>query len=125
MPLANLVIAAQTNTPAQAAKFVLIYIVATAVASSNEPRANCDPPLKPNQPSHKMNTPNVASGIDELAKGTSFPSPSNRPKRGPKIMAPAKAAAPPAACTRVEPAKSEKPAADNHPPPHCQPISIG
>ena len=28
-------------------------------------------------------------------------------------------------CTKVEPAKSEKPAAANQPPPHCQPITIG
>ena len=99
--------------------------MATAVASSNEPRVKWDPPLKPNQPSHKMNTPNVDSGIDELAKGTSFPSPSNRPKRGHKRMAPAKAAAPPVECTKVEPAKSEKPISANQPPPHCQPITIG
>ena len=65
-----------------------------------------------------------SEGIDELANGTSLPL-LNLPRRGPSTIAPANAAAPPAACTRVEPAKSEKPAADNQPPPHCQPISMG
>ena len=41
------------------------------------------------------------------------------------MIAPASAAKPPAACTSVEPAKSEKPASDSQPPPHCQDASIG
>ena len=49
----------------------------------------------------------------------------NLPSLGPSTIAPARAAAPPAACTKVDPAKSEKPACANQPPPHCQPISIG
>jgi len=47
----------------------LMKIVATAVESSNVPNASCEPPLKPNHPIHNINTPRVASGIDELAKG--------------------------------------------------------
>ena len=74
-------------------------IVATEVESSNEPKANCDPPLKPNQPNHKINTPKVAKGIEELEKGAiAFGSPVlvNLPSLGPRSIAPARAAAPPA-----------------------------
>ena len=95
------------------------------MTSSNVPIASCDPPLNPNHPNQSMNVPAVARGIEELANGTSFPPWSYLPNLGPSTIAPARAAAPPAPCTRVDPAKSEKPAADNHPPPHCQPISIG
>ena len=103
-------------------------MVATDETSSNVPAANCEPPLNPNQPIQSMNTPSVANGIEEAAKGAigfASPLPPNLPVLAPSTIAPAKAAAPPAACTNVEPAKSEKPAADNQPPPHCQPISIG
>ena len=71
---------------------------------------------------------NLAYGIDDAAKGLSAAASHflvNRPSLGPKIIAPASAAAPPVECTNVEPAKSEKPAAANQPPPHCQPIAIG
>ena len=44
-------------------------IVDTAIASTAVPIANCEPPLKPNQPNHKINTPIVTNGIDEAAKG--------------------------------------------------------
>ena len=118
----------RANTPPPAAKFVLIYIVATELTSSNVPAANCEPPLNPNQPNQSINTPSVANGIEEAAKGAiAFTPPPevNLPDLAPSTIAPARAAAPPAACTHVEPAKSEKPAADNQPPPHCHPISIG
>ena len=54
-----------------------------------------------------------------------LPVPVNLPVLAPRIIIPAKAAAPPHACTRVDPAKSEKPDVLNHPPPHCQPIDTG
>ena len=72
------------------------------------------PPLNPNQPNQSINTPSVANGIDEAAKGAialTLPPDVNLPVLAPKYYAPARAAAPPAACTNVEPAKSEKPAA--------------
>ena len=72
--------------------------------------------------------PSVTSGILEAANGTITllpPRDENLPLLGPKTITPANAAAPPQACTKVEPAKSEKPAADHHPPPHCHPIDIG
>ena len=43
-----------------------------------------------------MNVPSVANGIDELANGTNLPL-LNQPSRGPSTIAPANAAAPPAA----------------------------
>ena len=50
LPPASLDTVAAANTPPPAAKFVLIYIVATELTSSNVPAANCEPPLNPNQP---------------------------------------------------------------------------
>ena len=100
-------------------------ILDIAVESSYEPRANCEPPLNPYQPIHNINVPRVTSGIEEAAKGSMFagsPVLENLPKRGPSKITPASAAAPPHACTIVDPAKSEKPRVASHPPPHCQPI---
>ena len=76
-------------------------IFETATASSKVPIANCDPPLNPNQPSHKINTPIVTNGIDEAAKGfngAGSPFFLNLPILGPKRIAPANAAAPPVEC---------------------------
>ena len=75
-----------------------------------------------------MNTPTVTKGIDEAANGLiglAAPDLSNLPVLAPNNIAPANAAAPPVECTRVEPAKSEKPKAANQPPPHCHPMTIG
>ena len=46
---------------------VFIKIVLIALISSNEAKASCDPPLNPNQPSHKTNTPSVARGMEDAA----------------------------------------------------------
>ena len=70
----------------------------------------------------------MTNGIDEAAKGfngAGSPFFLNLPILGPKRIAPANAAAPPVECTRVYPAKSEKPLAANQPPPHCHPMTIG
>ena len=70
----------------------------------------------------------MVKGILEAANGTITlldPDPVNLPLLAPNTITPAKAAAPPHACTKVDPAKSEKPALANQPPPHCQPIDIG
>ena len=70
----------------------------------------------------------VTNGIDEAAKGfnaLASPFESNLPYRAPSNIIPANAAAPPVECTKVDPAKSEKPNSANQPPPHCQPITIG
>ena len=99
LPVKNLVISALATTPPQAAKFVLIKILAIAVASSTVPRASCDPPLNPNHPNHNINTPTVANGTDEFANPGIGLSDlvANLPSLGPRTIAPAKAAAAPVA----------------------------
>src|SRR6056300_529324 len=100
LPPINLDNKAAVITPPQAAKFVLMKIVATEVMSSNVPAANCEPPLNPNQPIQSINTPSVAKGTDDAAngsKGLTSPFAPNLPVLGPRTMTPAKAAAPPAA----------------------------
>jgi hypothetical protein len=42
---------------------VLAKMRDTSVTSPIVPMASCEPPLKPNQPSHRMNVPSVASGM--------------------------------------------------------------
>ena len=110
-PKFNLVTIAAAITPPAPAKNVLIKIVDTAIASLAVPIASCEPPLNPNQPNQRTNTPRVTSGIDEAANGfngAGAPDLVNLPNLGPIIIAPANAAAPPVECTNVEPAKSEK-----------------
>ena len=80
------------------AKNVFMNMVDTAIASSAVPIANCEPPLNPNQPNHRINTPIVTSGIEEAANGLTGlgdPAFANLPILGPSNIAPAKAAAPP------------------------------
>src|SRR6056297_692067 len=113
------------TAPAAAAMLVLAKMRDTSETSPTVPIASCEPPLKPNQPSHRMNVPNVASARLEPGIGWTLPSLSYLPRRGPSTMAPARAAQPPTECTTVEPAKSEKPASDSQPPPHCQEPEIG
>src|ERR671918_3222334 len=96
-----------------------------AIASAADPSASCEPPLKPNQPSHRMKVPSVASGRDEPSMGWTPPAGPYLPLRAPSRRAPASAAQPPTECTRVEPAKSEKPISLSQPPPHCQAPLIG
>ena len=65
---------------------MFINIFDTAIASGAVPIANCEPPLNPNQPSHKMKTPSVTNGIDDAAKGLSgagAPDLVNLPNLGP------------------------------------------
>ena len=112
------------TTPAQAAMLVLMKMVEMAMASGIVPSASCEPPLKPNQPSQRMNVPSVASGSDEPGNGCTLP-PTYLPMRGPSTRAPASAAQPPVECTSVEPAKSEKPRASSQPAPHSQEAWIG
>ncbi len=113
------------TAPADAAMLVLAKMRETSEMSPTVPAASCEPPLKPNQPSHRMKVPNVASARLLPGIGTTRPSAAYLPRRGPSTMAPASAAKPPAAWTRVEPAKSEKPSSERKPPPHCQDASIG
>ena len=83
------------TTPAPAARLVLTSTLLIITASNALDMASCEPPLKPNQPSQRMKTPNVTAGTFE--GGVDFTVPSSRylPSRGPTISAPAKAAQPP------------------------------
>jgi len=113
------------TAPAAAAILVLAKMRLTSLTSPTVPIASCEPPLKPNQPSHRMKVPKVARARFEPGIGCTRPSLPNLPRRGPSTMAPAKAAQPPTECTTVEPAKSLKPISDSQPPPHCQEPEIG
>ena len=70
-------------------------ISATAVASAPDPKANCDPPLNPNQPNHSMNTPSVVIGKEQPGRVLTVPSAENFPSLAPNNIAPARAAQPP------------------------------
>ena len=82
--------------------------------------ATVEQPLKPNQQNHRMNTPRAAMGRlwPRMARGLPFSS--YLPMRGPRILAPTRAAVPPTMCTAVEPAKSWKPSWLSQPPPQIQ-----
>ena len=87
-------------------------------------------PLKPYQPSQRMNTPSAPSAMLWPGKAltfVTFPSLSllNLPMRGPKIFAPISAEMPPTMWIAQEPAKSWKPSRLSHPPPQIQCASIG
>ena len=99
--------------------------MAMAVASAAEPNASCEPPLKPNQPNHRMKVPRVASGRLAPGIGLTRPPGPYLPFRAPRMMAPVNAAQPPTECTMVEPAKSEKPSWLSQPPPQVQAPWIG
>jgi hypothetical protein len=105
--------------------WVLAKIRDTSAASPTEPMASCEPPLKPNQPSHRMNVPSVASARLEPGIGVTRPSAPYLPLRAPRMIAPVSAAQPPTECTTVEPAKSRKPISSRNPPPHFHDACIG
>ena len=117
--------ASAATTPAAAARFVLTRIWLIATASAALPRASCEPPLKPNQPSQRMKTPSVTTRMLEGGVGLTLPSRRNLPSRGPTTSTPASAAQPPVLCTMVEPAKSWKPSSASQPPPHVQAPTMG
>ena len=86
-------------------------------ASTALPSANCEPPLKPNQPNQRMKTPRVTTRMFEGGVGRTLPSRPNLPRRGPMTTRPASAAQPPVLWTMVEPAKSMNPRSASQPPP--------
>src|SRR5210317_1611860 len=91
-----------TIAPAAAARFVV-----TATRPISPSPTVVEPGLKPNQPNHRINTPNAASVILWPGIALAFPSGPYLPKRGPRTIAPARASQPPTECTTVEPAKSQ------------------
>ena len=107
-------------TPAAAARLVL-----TATSAKLAPMAlRNEPGLKPIQPTHRMITPRIMSGIECPGIGTAFPS-RNFPMRGPEHQRPGGAANAPCRWTIDDPAKSWKPSCRSQPPPHVQWATIG
>ena len=86
-----------TTAPAEAAMLVFTKMRLTSATSSMVPIASCEAPLKPNQPIHRMKVPSVASARLLPGIGCIRPSVRYLPRRGPRTMAPASAAKPPAA----------------------------
>ena len=101
--------ASAATAPAAAAALVFKNTIATALALLISPSFNTEPPLKPNQPIHKINVPKVAKGMFAPGIALTLPSLLYLPLRAPSNNTPANAAAAPAICTMPEPAKSEKP----------------
>ena len=75
--------------------FVFTTTMEIATASKALPNANCEPPLNPNHPNHKMNVPKQANGMFAPAIGEIFPLLEYLPARGPRIKQPTTAAQPP------------------------------
>ena len=94
---------AATSPPA-AAVLVFKNTVATASAAPLLLMESSEPPLKPNQPSHNINVPIVASGRFAPGIGLTLPLAPYLPMRAPSNSTPASAAAAPAMCTMSDPA---------------------
>ena len=112
----------ENTEPARAPIVISVTPSAAVVVPSI---ATVEPPLKPNQQNHRINTPRAA--IVRLCPGIALGLPflSYLPIRGPSIAAPTSEAHPPTICTAHEPAKSWKPISDSQPPPHIQCPEIG
>ena len=106
---------------------------AIVVVTNTEPSCSTEvaaAPLKPYQPSQRMNTPRAPIGrlcpgkalTDVIFPLLSLP---NFPIRGPRKAAPIRAQSPPTICMQFEPAKSWKPKSASQPPPQVQCASIG
>ena len=90
-----------TTPPAAAAKSVV-----TAALITKSSAASSEPGLNPNQPNHRMNTPSTTKAMLCPGRARGLPFSSYLPMRGPKKMAPIRAAQPPVLWTMVDPAKS-------------------
>ncbi len=92
---------AATTPPAAAARQVVTNVIDVNSGSAD----NTEPPLKPNQPNHRIKTPAVAIGI--LCPGIACVFPfSNFPILAPSKETATNAAQPPTEWTSVDPAKS-------------------
>ena len=77
--------------PAAAAKHVVTNVREVNSGSAD----NTEPPLKPNQPNHRINTPAAASGMLCPGIALGFPSGLNFPIRAPRRYTAISAAHPP------------------------------
>ena len=82
--------------PPAAAALVFINTTATRLALSTLAVARTEPPLKPNQPNHRINIPKVARGIFAPGIALTDPSALYLPLRAPRKITPDSAAAAPA-----------------------------
>ena len=80
------------------------------------------PPLKPNQPNHKISVPNTAKGKLDPVNFPLFAC-EYLPIRGPNIITAAKAIQPPTECTIVLPAKSINPKSESQPVVFIEPVA--
>ncbi len=96
LPNSNLATTKAAITPPAAAAFVFRNTIATALALAISPNFNTEPPLKPNQPIHRMNVPKVANGRFAPGIGRTSPLGPYLPLRAPSRITPANAAAAPA-----------------------------
>jgi hypothetical protein len=103
-------------TPAAAASWVF-----SMTSPKNEPAlSNVEPPLKPNQPIHRITTPRPTSGIEWPGIARALPSGPYLPLRAPSSSSAASAPTAPVRWTTDEPAKSMTglpPTSDSRPPP--------
>ncbi len=82
-------------TPPAAAMFVFKNTWLTAIALASSLITNSEPPLNPNQPNHRINTPRAAKGMFEPGIGLIDPLTPYFPFLGPsKLTTPRAAAAP-------------------------------
>ena len=112
-------------TPAAAARFVLTSTCPIVTTAFAVPSSSTEPPLNPNHPSHRMNTPRVTTRIFDGGVGLALPSLRNLPSLGPSTITPASAAHPPVEWTMVDPAKSWNPISLSQPPPHVHAPTTG
>ena len=96
----------RTVTVATAAARLVVTKILPAVTIASPSMLTVDAPLNPNQQNQRMNTPKAP--MVRLCPGIAFDLPLLEyfPIRGPRMMAPIKAATPPTICTAQEPAKS-------------------
>src|SRR5690606_12601541 len=127
LPALSEIVTVQNRPPAiDASKVFTPTVITYSSASSSEPGLN------PNQPTQRMNTPRIANGMvwAGIARGLAFAS--YLPMRGPRKIAPIRAAMPPVMWTMPDPAKSEYWIASPKltswamkPPPHVQWTTTG
>ena len=107
-PKSGRVTSTAATRPLAAARCVLARTLLITTASPGVPSTSCEPPLNPNQPSHRIRTPRVATSTLDGGVALTVPSGRNFPRRGPTTSSAASAAHPPVVCTTVDPAKSWK-----------------
>src|ERR671912_2505571 len=100
------VLAIITNMAVTAPKAPAIAVFVATTANWTSVAASVEAALKPNQPNSRMKQPSMAIGTWWPGMVLADPSELYLPMRGPRTMAPARAAAPPTAWTTPEPAKS-------------------